>query len=94
MCARYVSATSRPAHTAHQSATLARYLDTTASFHDAEILHTRALHTADPAGTVAALRGLGNMHFHVSRYPQALDHFQRALRIARDNADRAAEAHP
>lgn len=91
--ALYAADQGSPTHTGHQSATLARYLDATANFHDAEILHTRALLTADLTGTAAALRGLGTMHLHVGRYPQALDHFTRALRIVREIGDRAAEGH-
>lgn len=82
----------RQAHAGHQSDILWRYLDIAGHYHDAELLHTVALHATDQAGRCRALCHLGNTSWRLGRCPEAVDYYRQALDIAREIGDRAGQA--
>jgi tetratricopeptide (TPR) repeat protein len=82
----------RPAHAGQQSDILWRYLDTAGHYHDAELLHTAALHTEDQGGRCRALGFLGNASWRLGRCQQAIAYFQQAFDIGREIGDRAGQA--
>jgi DNA-binding SARP family transcriptional activator/Tfp pilus assembly protein PilF len=83
-----VAAHGSPRHTLYLSATLQPHLLTRASFDHAITLHRNASQlaraSADRAGEVTALCGLGMVYLLQMRYPPAVEHFEEALGIATD----------
>jgi DNA-binding SARP family transcriptional activator/Tfp pilus assembly protein PilF len=73
------------------AATLHRYLDTGGWYVDALAVHTAAVALAAGPERARALCDLGVIHWRVEDYPAALDHYQRALSLARDRHDRTTE---
>ncbi|MEJ3750861.1 tetratricopeptide repeat protein [Actinomycetes bacterium KLBMP 9797] len=84
-----------PEHLLHLSAILHWHLRTRGRHRDAEILHDRAVATAqatgDPASERDALNGLGHIYRLQGRHEEAFDRFARALRIARAAGHRPGE---
>jgi tetratricopeptide (TPR) repeat protein/DNA-binding SARP family transcriptional activator len=93
--ARYASEHGRPAHVLHLSAILHGHLRSRGRYHDAESLHQQALATArataDQAGQLVSLVGLGDSHRLQGRYQPATDHYQQALQLARTTGHRTGE---
>ncbi len=56
----------------------------------AGLIVTRRL--ADRAGQARCLRGLGQLHYELARYPQATEFYRQSLSLARAAADRAGES--
>ncbi|WP_344442527.1 ATP-binding protein [Kitasatospora nipponensis] len=85
-----------PGETSDLSSVLHRYLDVHACFGDALALHTAALHATeaqlDRAGQVQALITLGAVQWRLGHYPVVIEHFERALALARAIGDRASES--
>ncbi len=84
-------------HVADLASTLWRHLDTTARWTEAIAVHTCALTSARAAADLAAeansLRHLGIVSEHQGRYEDAIEYFERSLKIRselRDNAGMAA----
>jgi DNA-binding SARP family transcriptional activator/tetratricopeptide (TPR) repeat protein len=93
--ARYATERGRSVHLLHLSTTLHRHLHMRGRYHDAETFHQQALATArttdDQTGQLAALVGLGDIHWRQGRYAQAADHHGQALRLARATGNRTGE---
>jgi tetratricopeptide (TPR) repeat protein len=81
------------AHTADLSALLFRYLHVGAHYREAKILHTHAARLEDQAVRIRALNDLGTTSWRLGCPSEALEHYRRALTIAREIRDRAGEAH-
>lgn len=79
-------------HTGHQSATLSRFLCQTGHYREAEILHTVALRSPDPAVRGHALRGLCTVNWRLARFPEAIEFAQRAITLSRDLGDPLGES--
>lgn len=77
-----------PAFTSQLSAILLRYLDTGGHYHDAKLLHARALGTAAPADRGPALARLGAAHWRLGHYTEAIDLHQQDLDISQRADDR------
>jgi DNA-binding SARP family transcriptional activator len=93
--ARYATEHNRPMHVLHLATILHRHLHMRGRYHDAEALHQQALAVTvaarDQAGQVAALVGLGDIHWRQGRYAQAAGQHGRALQLARATGDRTGE---
>jgi tetratricopeptide (TPR) repeat protein len=85
-----------PSHTVRFADTIYRYLLSGAHHADALTIHQHALRAAvserDPTGEAGALNNLGNLHWQLSRYDQALEYYQRAFALRRSTGDRVGEA--
>lgn len=90
--AAYAAEHGWPAHTGRMSMLLGRYLDDTARFRDAEVLHLLAAgQSADPAGRAHAFDRLGGVYWRLGRPAEAVDHIEQALAQYRQIGDRAGE---
>ncbi|MET9630455.1 tetratricopeptide repeat protein [Lentzea sp. NPDC006480] len=83
-------------HVADLAGTLWRHLDTTARWTEAIAVHTCALTSARAADDLAAeassLRHLGIVAEHQGRYEDAIEHFERSLKIRGELGDDAGTA--
>jgi len=83
-------------HVADLASTLWRHLDTTARWTEAIAVHTCALASARASGDLAAeansLRHLGIVAEHQGRYEEAVEHFERSLKIRDELGDPAGTA--
>lgn len=79
------------AHACHQSATLWQFLHQAGYYRDAEILHTVALRGPGP-DRARALRHLCNVHWRLSRFPEALESGRQAALLCRALGDRSGES--
>jgi DNA-binding SARP family transcriptional activator/tetratricopeptide (TPR) repeat protein len=86
-----VAGSASPRQVGHLSAILHRYLDNGGHYRDARLLHTRAANVADPAAAAVILCNLGVIHWRVGQPKEALDSYQRALDVAREQGDRTIE---
>ncbi|MEO3755641.1 tetratricopeptide repeat protein [Streptomyces sp. B6B3] len=93
--AGHAAAHGSPGHTLHLSAALHRHLRTRGRHDEAVVLHEHALRLAatarDPAGELATLNRLGDMHYMRDRNEEAAGCFERALDLARTTGDREGE---
>lgn len=80
-----------PDHTSDLSALLFPYLNFAGHHRDAEILHTRASHTASAAAKGHALTYLGFTYLVIGRYEEAVEQLQNALTAYRDAGDPGGE---
>ncbi|GII85085.1 hypothetical protein Ssi03_30750 [Sphaerisporangium siamense] len=85
-----------PRHTWELSGRLAEWLDTRAHYRDGLTLHGLAARAAraagDRAGEAGALVRLGTAHMRTGAYPEAIDHYRRALAAHRETGDLAGQA--
>lgn len=83
----------RHEHAAHLSAILYRYLDTSGHYHDAEVLHTHASHTPQPADRAWALTRLAATHWRTARYHETVETLHQATAAFRAAGDRLGEGY-
>lgn len=73
------------------SAILHRYLDNGAYYREAQLLHASAARRAGPEERAAILCNLGVILWRIDRPQEALEHYLRALDVARGTGDRTIE---
>jgi len=85
-----------PEHATRLARTLFRYLDGSGHYLDSMAVHGCAREAAERAGDLAAqahaLTSLGAGYHRLGQYPQAADHYQRALGLFLDAGDPVGEA--
>jgi tetratricopeptide (TPR) repeat protein len=85
-----------PEHAIRLASTLYSYLDNGGHPADAFTVHTEAQYAArllgDGAAEATALTNLGVVCWQLGRHPEAIEHLERALSLARDNGDGCGEA--
>jgi tetratricopeptide (TPR) repeat protein len=85
-----------PEHATRLASTLYSYLDNGGHPADAFTVHTEAQYAArllgDGAAEATALTNLGVVCWQLGRHPEAIEHLERALKLARDNGDGCGEA--
>lgn len=90
--ASYAAEHGRPEHTGMMSVLLGRYLDDTAQFHDAEVLHLLAAGQSTCRISQAhAFDLLGGVYWWLGRPAEAVQHIEQALELFRGVGDRAGE---
>lgn len=90
--ASYAAEHGRPEHTGMMSVLLGRYLDDTAQFHDAEVLHLLAAGQSTCRISQAhAFDLLGGVYWWLGRPTEAVQHIEQALQLYRAIGDRAGE---
>lgn len=90
--ASYAAEHGWPEHTGLMSVLLGRYLDDTAQFRDAEVLHRLAAGQSTCRISQAhAVDRLGGVYWRLGRPAEAVEQIERALELYRSNGDRAGE---
>jgi DNA-binding SARP family transcriptional activator/Tfp pilus assembly protein PilF len=91
----YASEHGWPGHAVGLSTALFRYLDAGGFLADALTIHGAAAQAAirahDRAAATGAVINIGTIYGQLGRYPEAEQHFQRALGLSRETADRLGE---
>ncbi|WP_018351489.1 tetratricopeptide repeat protein [Longispora albida] len=81
-----------PEHVTGFSAKLAAYLDTTAAYADAELLHSRALEAGTESGRPGAASDLGRVYEKLGRFGEARQYQEMALALSEKAGDRLGQA--